>query len=244
VDPSCTEPASFGGAISDYVIQYRSTSAMTYTTYRDAVLVDLNATLAGLRSGSSFYIKVAAKTEFGTGTNASPELAKTQVGSGSSVTVRRSTLSGLAPAPTGLAGTASLTGMELTWNSLSTTSGGGSVTDYNMRYRTKEATTWITVARGVSTSTNHTISGLTRNKSYEFAVAAKTADGTSSGTTGTITGLTRSRAYDTNVYARALAGSTALTGSRTTLRTSTHCARRTRGGTGRAGANKKLYGGP
>ena len=367
---SWIEPASYGGTISDYVVKYRSTSTTKYTTYRDGVSPDLNATISGLKFGSSYYVKVAATTEFGTGPSSSPVLvktltgravkptgllagatprsvtldwttpstsnggtisdytvryrvsgattwksfadgvstltsatvtgltvsrkyefavsAKTQFGSGSSATITRSTLSGLASAPPGLAGTASLTGMELTWNSPSTTNGGGDVTDYRIRYRTKGATTWITVADDVSTSTNHTISGLARNKSYEFAVAAKTtfgtgssttiakstqsgiasaptsltanraatslslswaapttsnggtitdyvvryraagtttwktvADGTSTDTAATITGLTRSRSYDVNIYARTIAGSTGLSGSSTTLRTST-----------------------
>ena len=61
-------PASDGGAaITDYVVQYATSSGGVYTTFADAVSTALSATVTGLTSGSTYYFKVAAVNAVGTG---------------------------------------------------------------------------------------------------------------------------------------------------------------------------------
>ncbi|MCA1942000.1 MAG: fibronectin type III domain-containing protein [Yonghaparkia sp.] len=166
-----------GGSVTDYVISYRRTGTTTWTTVTDGVSATTGFTFSTLKRATSYEFRVSAKTIYGTGT---------------STTVKRSTLTGVASAPTGLAASArTAKTISLSWTAPATTN-GGTITDYVVRYRLAGTTTWLTFADGVST-----------------------------GTTATITGLTRSKSYDVNVYARTLAGTTTLAGSSTTLRVMT-----------------------
>jgi hypothetical protein len=170
-----TEPASIGGTISDYVIQYRSISSTTYLTFNDGVSTNLDSTLTGLKFGSSYYVKVAAKTEFGTGTFTTAALVKTQTG--------------LPTAPTGVTATAAPRSIQLDWTAPATTN-GGTISDYVIRYRVSGTTTWKTFADGVGTTTTATVTGLSGSRTYEFAIQAKTQFG--SGTSATIKRSTQS----------------------------------------------------
>jgi subtilisin family serine protease len=152
-----------GGNLIDYVIKYRRAGGTTWVVVNDGETSATGATISGLTRGISYEFAVAAKTQFGTAPSA---------------IVKRTTMTGLPSAPTALTGTATISSMQLDWVAPSTTNDGGDITDYVIRYRATGATTWITVNDGVSTATTHTISGLTRNKSYEFVVNAKTVIGT------------------------------------------------------------------
>ncbi len=166
-----------GGSVTDYVISYRRTGTTTWTTVTDGVSATTGFTFSTLKRATSYEFRVSAKTIYGTGT---------------STTIKKSTLTGIASAPTALAASArTAKTLSLSWTAPSTTN-GGTITDYVVRYRVAGTTTWVTFADGVST-----------------------------GTTATITGLTRSKSYDVNVYARTLAGTTTLAGSSTTLRVMT-----------------------
>ncbi|MFN4002337.1 MAG: fibronectin type III domain-containing protein [Microcella sp.] len=158
-----TAPATLnGGTISDYVIRYRVSGTTTWKTFADGVGTTTTATVTGLSGSRTYEFAIQAKTQFGSGTSA---------------TIKRSTQSGLASLPTSLAGTPTRTTMELTWNAPTTTN-GGELLDYIVKYRRTGTTTWIVFNDGVTTGTGVTISGLTRGTSYEFAVAAKTQYGT------------------------------------------------------------------
>ncbi|WP_207949281.1 fibronectin type III domain-containing protein, partial [Microcella frigidaquae] len=177
LDLAWEAPAETGGTISDYVIQYRSTATSTYTTLSDGVSTLTSATITGLKGGSSYYVRVAAKDEFGTSAYTPAVLVKA--------------LTGVTTAPTGLAATPAPRSIQLNWSAPSTLN-GGTVTDYIVRYRVTGTTTWKTFSDGVSTNTTATVTGLSGSRSYEFAVQARTAFGTSSSATikkSTLSGL-------------------------------------------------------
>jgi predicted phage tail protein len=61
-------PAATGGAmISDYVVQYSSTSGTTWTTFTDATSASTSATVTGLSKGLSYVFRVATMNAAGRG---------------------------------------------------------------------------------------------------------------------------------------------------------------------------------
>ncbi len=66
-----------GGAVSDYVIQYRvnSGSRSRWVTYRDSVNANTTTTLRGLKSSAGYVFRVAAKNKAGTGAYSSEATA-------------------------------------------------------------------------------------------------------------------------------------------------------------------------
>jgi len=66
-----------GGAVTDYVIQYRvnSGSRSRWVTYRDGVNANTTTTLRGLRSSAGYVFRVAAKNKAGTGAYSSEATA-------------------------------------------------------------------------------------------------------------------------------------------------------------------------
>jgi hypothetical protein len=157
-------PSTPSGTVSDYVVQFRLTTTSTYSTANDGVSTDLSAVLAGLKRGSSYYVKVAAVTESGRGAFSSAVLVKT--------------LTGLPSAPAQVyfypVGTSTI---EVSWNAVTTTNGGGDVVDYVVLHRLHGTTTWRTLADGVSTERSTVITGLLRSRDYEIAVYALTSYG-------------------------------------------------------------------
>ena len=69
--------SSEGGAVTDYVIQYRvnSGSRSRWVTYRDGVNANTTTTLRGLRSSAGYVFRVAAKNKAGTGAYSSEATA-------------------------------------------------------------------------------------------------------------------------------------------------------------------------
>jgi titin len=161
-----TAPASNGGTISDYTIQYSSDSGSTWTTFSDTVSATASVTVTGLTNGTAYVFRVAATNQAGLGAYSSNSAVRTPVG---------------APgAPTNLVGVAGNAQVALTWTA-PVSNGGSVITDYVIRYATAAApTSWTTFTDTVSTATSVTVTGLTNGTPYVFSVAAKNAVGTGS----------------------------------------------------------------
>ena len=67
------------------------------------------------------------------------------------------------------------TSLEVAWSAPDTT-GKPAITDYDVRYRVKESTGWSSATHD-GTATSTTLSGLTRNTTYQVQVLASNADG-------------------------------------------------------------------
>jgi titin len=160
-----TAPATNGGTISDYTIQYSSDSGVTWTTFNDTVSATASATVTGLTNGTAYVFRVAATNEAGLGAYSVASAARTPVG---------------APdAPINLVGVAGNAQISLTW-SPPPNNGGSAITDYVIQYSSNSGSTWTTFADTVSTATSVTVTGLTNGTAYLFRVAAKNAVGTGS----------------------------------------------------------------
>ena len=70
-------PANNGAAISDYVVQYSTSSSGSYTTFADGTSTSTSATVTGLTNGTAYYFKVAATNSVGTGSNSAASAAST-----------------------------------------------------------------------------------------------------------------------------------------------------------------------
>lgn len=70
-------PANNGAAITDYVVQYSTSSSGSYTTFADGTSTSTTATVTSLTNGTSYYFKVAAINSVGTGSNSAASAAAT-----------------------------------------------------------------------------------------------------------------------------------------------------------------------
>lgn len=150
-----------GGTIADYVVKYRAGSTGAWLTFNDGVGVTTAATVTGLNRGTSYQFSVAAKTPAGTSTPA---------------VVQASTQSGLASVPKSVAADGGAWRVDLSWSAPST-SNGGTISDYVVRYRVGSSGSWQTFADGVRTSRSATVTGLTEGWRYEFSIAGVTQYG-------------------------------------------------------------------
>lgn len=147
---SWSAPASNGGAaITDYVVQYSTSSGGSYSTFSDGTSTSTSATVTGLSNNTPYYFKVAAVNSAGTSSYSTvsasvtprsipPEVSSVTVGDGS---------------------------LTFAWNAVSH---GGDV--YRMYWGTDPtfATGYTYTSTG---STSYTISSLTNGTTYYFRVA-------------------------------------------------------------------------
>jgi hypothetical protein len=70
-------PATNGAAISDYVVQYSTSSSGSYTTFADGLSTSTSATVTGLTNSTAYYFKVAATNSVGTGSYSAASAAAT-----------------------------------------------------------------------------------------------------------------------------------------------------------------------
>jgi hypothetical protein len=74
---SWSAPANNGAAISDYIVQYSTSSSGSYTTFADGTSTSTSATVTGLANSTAYYFKVAATNSVGTGSNSAASAAAT-----------------------------------------------------------------------------------------------------------------------------------------------------------------------
>ena len=70
-------PANNGAAISDYVVQYSTSSSGSYTPFADGTSTSTSATVTGLTNSTAYYFKVAATNSVGTGSYSAASAAAT-----------------------------------------------------------------------------------------------------------------------------------------------------------------------
>ena len=93
-------PTSTGGSvITDYVVQYSTSSSGSYTTFADGLSTSTSATVTGLTNGTAYYFKVAATNSVGTGSDSAASAASTPTLSTQTVTWSPSTALTTAQSP-------------------------------------------------------------------------------------------------------------------------------------------------
>ena len=158
---SWTIPATNGGAtITDYLIEYSSSSGSTWTTFIDLVTSSRSATVTDLVSGSSYIFRVSARNSAGTG---DPSVV--------SAVVRP----GVPTAPCCI--TEVLIGPQyvaLRWGAPAS-DGGSTVTNYVVEYTIDDGVSWTTWSEPTGNGTNRTITGLTDGVPHKFRISARNA---------------------------------------------------------------------
>jgi hypothetical protein len=154
-------PGSSGGLeITDYVVQYKSSSDTSWTTFADGTSTATSATVTGLVNGTSYLFQVAAVNAAGEGAYGQSAPVTPQV-----------------PAPTSVAGIAGNGQVTVSWMA-PVVAGGTVLTDYVIDYSSNGGSSWTRFADGTSTTTSATVTGLVNGTAYVFRVAAVTAGGT------------------------------------------------------------------
>ena len=158
---SWTAPANNGSAITDYDVQYKATTANTWTSHAFTGTSTSTTISSGVTNGTEYEVQVRATNGNGTGEWSPSATLKAGVPA--------------APAAPALAsGNAQL---DVSWTAPAS-NGGSAVTDYDVQYSSDGGTTWTEWnASNTSTTTSATITTLTNGTSYQVQVRAGNANG-------------------------------------------------------------------
>ena len=158
---SWTAPANNGSAITDYDVQYKATTANTWTSHAFTGTGTSTTISSGITNGTEYEVQVRATNGTGTGEWSPSATLKAGVPA--------------APAaPTLASGNAQL---AVSWTAPAS-NGGSAVTDYDVQYSSDGGTTWTEWnASNTSTTTSATITTLTNGTSYQVQVRAGNANG-------------------------------------------------------------------
>jgi subtilisin family serine protease len=158
---SWTIPATNGGdTITDYVIQYSSTSGSTWATFTDPVSSIRSTTVTDLVSGASYIFRVSARNSAGTG---DPSVVSAVVSPG--VPTAPCCITEVLIGPQYVA---------LRWGA-PTSDGGSAVTNYVIEYTINDGVSWTTWPEPTGNGTNRTITGLTDGVPHKFRISARNA---------------------------------------------------------------------
>lgn len=151
--------------ITDYVVQYKTSTSSTWNTWNDGVGTHRTTTITSLWGGTTWHFRVAAKNSLGQGGYSSVLVKGTTAKTAPNAPISPKLLD------------ANKTGFTIRWKAPAN-HGGTAITDYVVQYRVSGAGTWTTLNDAVSNVTKATIPG-TLGKTYQYRVAAKNAIGTS-----------------------------------------------------------------
>ena len=158
---SWTIPATNGGdTITDYVIEYSSSSGSSWTTFTDPVSSLRSTTVTDLVSGVSYIFRVSAHNSAG---NGEPSVVSAAVSPG------------VPTAPCCI--TETLIGPQyvaLRWGT-PTSDGGSVVLNYIIEFTTDDGVSWTTWPETTGNGTNRTITGLTDGVPHKFRISARNA---------------------------------------------------------------------
>ena len=151
-------PALNGGKpVTTYVVRYSPNAGATWVTFPRPVSAAPSATVTGLANGVAYVFQVAAVNDAGVG-----------LFSPSSAAVIPAGLAGPATAVVASRGNGSAT---LTW-AAPASNGGAAISNYVVQRSADSGTSWVAVARAVSSATSASVTGLVNGTSYVFRVAA------------------------------------------------------------------------
>lgn len=165
---SWTAPSSNGGsAVTGYVVERRAQDPKTlkwsaWTSVRTTSATTLTTSLSSLTNGTTYQVRVAARSQLGTGTYSSGVSVKP---------------AGKPYAPTGVkaAATASRT-IKVTWTKSLTN--GSTISGYAVQYSTN-GSTWKTLKTTTASATSYSWTSATKGKRYWFRVVARSNIGSS-----------------------------------------------------------------
>jgi hypothetical protein len=156
-------PADDGSAvISDYIVEYKLSSALSWSTFNDGTSVSTRATVTGLTNLTAYDFRVFAVNSVGTGypsdsSSATPDLAAPNP-------------------PTNVVATVGEWRVSLSWTA--SEDNGSDVTDYTIQYK-KGSDSYVAFNDGISTDTSTIVTGLTNGLQYSFKITATNGFGTS-----------------------------------------------------------------
>jgi len=150
-----------GRPITDYIIEYRDTTASApWTLHSDGISTERTTSLTSLPGRKTYLFRVSAVNSEGRG----PAAESQPVDVGFAVpTAPQSVLSSPLPG--------SEIAMSLSWTPPSD-NGGYAITDYQIEFKRSSDSDWTPFTDGISAATNATVGGLQPAVSYDFRVAA------------------------------------------------------------------------
>jgi hypothetical protein len=159
-----------GSAITDYIVEYKTTASSTWNTFSDGTSAANTATVTWLTNGTSYDFRISAVNSVWT-SSPSSAISLTPV------------FSATAPsAPTWLLANTSSWKTLLNWTPPAS-NGGSAIIDYIVEYKTTASSTWNTFSDGTSAANTATVTWLTNGTSYDFRVSAVNSVWTSSPST-------------------------------------------------------------